>query len=280
MLLVARHAIVPGMTPPFRMPHVVLSVRDLREEVRAGLGQAALTVRTLDGVSLTVHAGELIVLRGGIASGAASLLNALAGISRPRTGERVPARGLRVRRGCISPAAFAAIAAAWDGSDASLDTQVGTTVSRPLGTRVGLAQTARLPLVYVFRVRPRADHLRTSSRRDVADPRAWRAWADALRAGGGSVLAHLPPACEPHEPWRYGSPRAHSGSIAGHNTSGDQLRASRSTAVHETAIGTRSARVPSSGYTGGVRTITLAAGRIVSADPVRRPTWSEGSADF
>lgn len=241
MLPGPRCAIVCRMTRlPDHSPPVVLSVRDLREEVRAGLGRAALSVRTLDGVSLTVHSGELIVLRGGVASGAASLLNALAGVSRHQSGVRLPASGLRVRRACISARAFAAIDAAWREV---LPAPVLAAEPHPSA-----------PLVYVFRVRsPRAAQ-ETRGRDGLADPAAWRAWAHALRAGGGSVVAHVTNhfTVTPHPPARYESDGV------------------RSTAVHEPFSGTRALRIE---RTGGVRTITLAAGRIVSADPAIRP-WS------
>jgi len=262
MLHAVGHVIVCDMTRlPDRSRPVVLSVRDLREEVQAGLGRAALCVRTLDGVSLTVHSGELIVLRGGVASGAASLLNALAGVTRHRSGVRVPARGLRVRRACIAARAFAAIEAAWRDV-------------LPFPSEASGPQALQPPLVYVFRVRA-ADTVDTSRACvGLTDPAVWRAWALALRAGGGSVVAHVmnDPAAVRH---RSDQARRESAgpvpSVRVGTRYGDD--GGRSTAVHEPLAGGVPTASGREQQTGGVRTITLAAGRIVSADPAMRP-WS------
>ncbi len=178
-------AIVLGMLnslarPTHRAP-VLLAVRDVRAEVLAGFGQTALMVRTLDGVSLELHAGELVVLQGGVASGAVALLNALAGTRHILSGTRVEAHGVRVRRGSISDEAFRALAAAWtehevtDGSYAVYETR---------------------PAVYLFRVRRGGPDAETSAgwRRNppATDLGVWRTWAASLRAHGGCVLAYCP----------------------------------------------------------------------------------------
>lgn len=147
--------------------HVLLAVREWHEEVRAGLGGATAAVRTLDGVSLAVHAGELVILRGGVASGASTLLSALAGTraglpAAHRVGHRIAARGVQIRRAAISIDAFRALHAVW-------------TASLPI------ERTSRV--IYCFRVRV--------ERQRPEDDEPWRAWARALRAGGGSVIAHL-----------------------------------------------------------------------------------------
>jgi energy-coupling factor transporter ATP-binding protein EcfA2 len=254
------------MTPsPFTPPPVLLAVRDVREEIRAGLGQTSLTVRTLDGVTLEVHAGELVVLRGGVASGAPSLLAALAGVRRARRGHRRLARGVQVRRAGISDAAFAAIAAAW---------------AQPREARGHeLAFPARPRVVYIFRVRspergpPPGPRGHTLNAGTVADTSVWGAWAEALRARGGSIVAHIADdrghAARPTYPrvepvTKRTSPAVHEATAGDHRAYQTPGKASRaSTRVH-----------------GRVRTITLAAGRIVSAGPATHPTWSERSGDF
>ncbi len=235
---------------PFAAPPVLLAVRDMHEEVRAGLGHASLIVRTLDGVSLAVHAGELVVLRGGVASGAASLLAALAGARRhQQRGTRVEAHGVQVRRGRISRSAFDAIGSAWSQP-------------RVPDSRIG---APRIPVVYVFRVRSEPDARRYPSRPDtrtLADPAVWRAWAASLRATGGSVVAYWPL-----------SAREVVDRVYEHH---DAMAGTRTPAVHEAAAG---ARGEHRGSAGGVRLLTLAAGRIVSADPATRPSWSDSSSD-
>ncbi len=211
-----------SFTSPRPAPPLLLAVHDLREEVRAGFGQTALVVRTLDGVSLEVRAGELVVLRGGVASGVVSLLGALAGTRRVWSGNRIAARGVQVRRGSISEVAFRALTAAWS--------------ERPI---VAVSPVLRelAPTVYLFRVRRRECAATHSSSRSLlarTDEEAWRTWVASLRARGGSVLAHVP-------------------------TQASELD-NHAGAVHE-ATGSEYAV-----ESGGVRVLTLAAGRIVSAD--------------
>ncbi len=176
-------AIVFGMThsasSPRPAPPLLLAVHDLREEVRAGFGQTALVVRTLDGVSLEVRAGELVVLKGGVASGVVSLLGALAGTRRVWSGNRIAARGVQVRRGSISDVAFRALTAAWSAR-------------REIAVSPVLRDDT--PTVYLFRVRRRECAATPTTPRSLVartDEAAWRTWADSLRARGGSVLAHV-----------------------------------------------------------------------------------------
>jgi energy-coupling factor transporter ATP-binding protein EcfA2 len=268
----APSAIVSGMTrSPDTPPPVLLAVRDVREEIRAGLGQTSLTVRTLDGVTLQVHAGELVVLRGGVASGASSLLAALSGARRVRTGHRRLARGVQVRRACISSAAFSAIAAAWAQPQPAASNQ-----SQPL---------ARARVVYLFRVRAGAPGRPTAvlahdstGRRSAADASVWGVWAESLRAHGGSIVAHVADD-RLHDPRPYAPSSRYPHAKAAQNTS---------PAVHEATAGDRrsypmsrdaSTERPRHRPRGTMRTLTLAAGRIVSADPVTHPTWSHGSGD-
>ncbi len=254
-----------AMTPsPFNLPPVLLEVRNVREEIRAGLGQASLTVRTLDGVTLAVHAGELVVLRGGVASGAPSLLAALAGVRRARSGFRRLARGVQVRRACISDAAFAAIAAAWARPGEARDHE--------------LDFPARPRVVYIFRVRspergPRAGpYGHTSNSGTAVDPSVWGVWAESLRSRGGSIVAHVTNnqayAAPPSYPLAAPVPKRTSPAVH-EATAGDR----RSYQTRGQAANVLSRRHP----TGRVRTITLAAGRIVSAGPEMHPTWSDDS---
>ncbi len=168
-----------SLSSPRPAPPLLLAVHDLREEVRAGFGQTALVVRTLDGVSLEVRAGELVVLRGGVASGVVSLLGALAGTRRVWSGNRIAACGVQVRRGSISDVAFRALTAAWSERHVVAESPV---------------QRDDTPTVYLFRVRRRECTATSFPPRSLVartDEAAWRTWADSLRARGGSVLAHV-----------------------------------------------------------------------------------------
>lgn len=159
---------------------VLLAVHDLREEIRAGFGQTRLAVRTLDGVSLALRSGELVVIRGGVASGATSLLGALTGARavdrRSIDGTRVVARGVQIRRGRISVDALRVLIAAWSSP-------------LPAGLRVEYSAT---PVVYVFRVRA------TSTPIPLSGATMWREWAVRMRSRGGSVLAHVPISAHMH----------------------------------------------------------------------------------
>ncbi|MBL0170731.1 MAG: hypothetical protein IPP90_08370 [Gemmatimonadaceae bacterium] len=237
-MLAASRTIVTGMSNPLKQPHpqsppVLLSVRDLHEEIRAGYGQTVFAVRTLDGVSLDVRAGELVVLQGGVASGAVSLLETLAGTRRRLSGLRVAAHGVQIRRGSISHEAFRAITNAWSPS-------VGITAPIDI---------APAPVVYVFRVRPRTSMVSPSPklwRTRTGDPSTWRAWVESLRARGGSVLVYVSP----------------SGHARGHPPhSGARLPDPHVDAVHEGVAALHGYGVES----GMVRVLTLAAGRIVGA---------------
>ena len=210
---------------------ILLAVRDLREEVRAGFGQSLFAVRTLDGVSLAVRGGELVVLRGGVACGAASLIAHLTGIRAIRSGARIVARGVQVRRGCISELALDALMSGWSAKP-----------EKPVHVPV-----RRVPVVHVFRVRPFRESPERTDQRIRKQQEQWRAWAMALRAEGGSVVVHAPLPTTTQKPApvrRYGmhptsrkSPVVSEASAAGNETPGE-----------------------------GIRVLTLAAGRIVSAD--------------
>ena len=209
---------------------LLLAVRDLREEIRAGFGQSLFVVRTLDGVSLDVRAGELVVLRGGVACGAASLVAHLTGTRSLRSGVRIAARGVQVRRGSISEPALDALMSGWSSPDKPIQSSL-----------------RRTPVVHVFRVRSFAAPSSEPAKLDRAQYEQWRAWAMALRAEGGSVVVHVPvaPAAPSPPPVRrYGV----------HPKPAKPPVVNEPTAQNTDTLGQ------------GIRVLTLAAGRIVSAD--------------
>jgi peptide/nickel transport system ATP-binding protein len=69
---------------------VVLQVRDIVREYprrRRSLWHAATPLRAVDGVSLSIHAGETVGLVGESGSGKSSLLRVILALERPQTGE-------------------------------------------------------------------------------------------------------------------------------------------------------------------------------------------------
>lgn len=153
---------------------VLLEIRNASEVVRAGLGQTALHVRTLDTVSLAVHAGELLIVQGGVASGASTLLSTLAGTRRRVVGTRVAAPHLQILRARISESAFATLIAAWS-SATHANTPAASTAS---------------PIVYLLRVGA-SPNPRTPVSPPTVSAHTWEAWAQALRARGGAIVAHV-----------------------------------------------------------------------------------------
>jgi hypothetical protein len=223
--------------PSSRTP--LLAVHDLREEIHAGSGSTFACVRTLDGVSLTVHAGDLVVVQGGVASGAASLIAAIVGARRTARGARHTMGGLQIRRGRIDHTALRALQAAW-----------------PRPRQDERPDPTRTPVLYVLRVRPAT----SPSTRPAADgtdagtafAHAWRTWCAALRKRGGSVLVHVATASDVRSR-RTDAPRPQFVSEAPSLTDSSWREDEREPRA--------------------VRVLTFDAGRIVSADPARR-RWS------
>lgn len=157
---------------------VLLSVHDLHEEIVAGAGGATCAVRTLDGLSCHVRVGELVVLQGGVASGANSLLDVFAGLRARVRGVRHVHPRTRVRRGAISTTAARAIVAAW--SDAHR-------VPAPAVTRWPIIATptanAAAPVAYLLRVHTRPDAVAAP-----AVSAGWRDWAERVRTYNAAVV--------------------------------------------------------------------------------------------
>jgi len=233
----------------FALP--LLSVRDLRESLVAGYGNATATVRLLDGVSLSIHAGELILVHGNVASGAGSLCSALAAPRRGVAGERIVARGVAVRRATITPAAREAIVAGW-------------TSEPPIGT-------SAVRVVYLLRVRTpyleqhrggRSPSVPCSPLTDAARV-AWRDWSLALRGSGSAVVLF-----DAGAPARTGATTGSTSGVA----AGAAQRAGHSPAkhaVHETLDVARQWQLPRRTDSGSpapatVRGLALSRGRIVS----------------
>ena len=167
----------------------LLRVRNAQRTVRAGTNATSVCVRTLDGVSATVRAGELIILLGGVASGAPSLAAFMAGLRHGMHGHREIAGGVRVRRGSISFAAFRALRTAWES-------RIQTATHATAGA-IEFAPPSHAPVVYVFRVRdettPSPSPL--SAARASVSYEGWSEWARLVRASGGSVVVQ----CNAHQ---------------------------------------------------------------------------------
>ena len=217
---------------------VLIAVHNACEEIVAGLGSALFSVRTLDGLSCDVRAGELLLLVGGVASGATSLLAAMHGSpSRVRAARHVTA-GVQLRRATIPFSASEAIMTGWRAAQVE--------PPEPIDGAAAVAE-GRAPVVYLLRVRP--DDVTRANSTGVNTTHSWRAWAAALRARGGAVvLARADNASE--------------------HVRGREKRTTDRGALSEVAM----VRETNECGRGWIRTITVHAGRIVSADR----QWSGG----
>ena len=153
-----------------------------------------MSVRTLDQISCHVHAGELLTLRGSVASGALSLLRALHGTSPRIRAEHHSAPHVQLRRATISASSALGIESGWrDLSDGVQQTDSADIVtSSTLELRRGGPRGPRSPVVYLLRVRspergdaataePLVDDAQTASR-------TWHEWAQHVRDSGGAVV--------------------------------------------------------------------------------------------
>jgi NitT/TauT family transport system ATP-binding protein len=86
----------PGRAGANRAPEVLLEIRDLRQTYAKGTSGDLLV---LDGVNLTLRAGEIVGLLGRSGSGKSSLLRIIAGLVRPVAGE-VRWRGRALKGPC------------------------------------------------------------------------------------------------------------------------------------------------------------------------------------
>ncbi len=215
---------------------ILVAVRNACEEIVAGLGSALVRVRTLDGLSFEVRAGELLLLTGGVASGATSLLGALYGppASRARA-QRYVTPGVQLRRATIPFSASEALIAGWRDAHDTHDAL--RTAPSPDASSAG----SRPPVVYLLRVRP-DDATRTAATGAITQY-SWREWAGALQRCGGAIVV----ARQGRSP----------GNRAEHGT-----RATDGAAPPDFSV----VRESSDRDRSYVRTLTLHAGRIVSAD--------------
>ena len=230
--------------PPRR---VVLELRECSAHVRAGYGLAAIAVRTLDNISLAVHQRELVLLRGGVASGARALVRALDGRLKICDGSRRAVPNVQLRRASVSAIALQGMVDGW---------------REPVAYDVADAVTS--PVVYLFRVR--STPASPSGDGDHRDRAAWRLWARALRARGGSIVAQIDHVSE-------AMPTA-----ARHDEQPVWRPNAKTPAVHDASAGV--SRVSeTTGASAGIRVCTLVAGRLISADPaMRRTSWSDSNA--
>ena len=173
---------IPAATANRTESPVLLSVHDLHEEIVAGAGGATCAVRTLDGLSCHVCVGELVVLQGGVASGANSLLDVFAGLRTRVKGVRQMHPRIRVRRGAISTTAARAIVSAWsDSHRRSASAATGRPVSPTLTSDAGA------PVAFLLRV-----HTRRDSGPAHEEMAWWRDWAERMRARNAAVVLAVP----------------------------------------------------------------------------------------
>ncbi len=238
---------------PFAQLHtrrVLVSVTNAREVIRAGFGGARLTVRTLDQISCHVHAGELLTLRGSVASGALSLLRALHGTSPRIRAEHRSVPHVQLRRATISALAARSIDEGWRDVRTKRRELAAVDAGSPHCVRE--AQPGpRSPVVYLLRVRSPRVGERPPVSPLVDTPQSgahvWREWAQQVRDAGGAVVLAVQ------------TPLADSRPAPPHAKTRPTNRGTRFTsmAVREGA-----------GASGGnIRTLTLHAGQFINADP-------------
>ncbi len=169
---------------------VLVALENAHEEISAGYGSTVLVVRTLDGLSCSVHTGELLRLSGGVASGVRSLLHAFHGTRSRIQVERRVAAGVQLRRACIPALAERAILAGW--SDGAESPCLREFVPQP-------HPHTRGDVVYLLRVRDGDEHgphsaprVSPAHERTVVNMHAWRTWAAALKRQGGAIVLACP----------------------------------------------------------------------------------------
>jgi hypothetical protein len=154
----------------------LLALDNVSLAAQAGIsGRGFCTVRILDRVSLAIHAGQLLVLRGGYENGCAALLSVIAGderVARRMTGDRFAMPGLAVRSGCIPADLIPALLHAWTSAGVA-----------PWGIARRAVAEARpeTPPVYLLR----ASH---QTRRDDIAPAHWLQWSSQLRQRAGTIV--------------------------------------------------------------------------------------------
>ena len=155
---------------------LLLALDNVSLSTSAGIvGRGFCAVRLLDRVSLAIHAGQLVLLRGGFENGSAALLSVIAGDERIRsrlTGDRMAAPGLVVRSGCIPAAVVAPLVHCWTSAD-----------NAPFGVRHASVAEARPPSALLYLLRASS-----AVTRDDLDAQHWVQWCAQLKQRGGTMV--------------------------------------------------------------------------------------------
>ncbi|MCC6242275.1 MAG: hypothetical protein IT353_05515, partial [Gemmatimonadaceae bacterium] len=170
----------------------LLTVHGGHAETHAGGVTSSIRIRALDNVSVAIHEGELVVLQGGVASGATTLFGVMCGERMLAAGVRSVAPDVRIQRATISAQAFAAIQGAWSVPRVPMTRR--DDAAPPRGEVVRALHGAPRPLV-LLRVRSQP-HSRTHYAAPIMMHSTWQAWAQVVRARGGAIVAcvAIPPA--------------------------------------------------------------------------------------
>jgi hypothetical protein len=174
-----------------RLPEPLIELHSATVAWHAGLAPSCFTsVRLLDQVHFTVHAGECIVVRHNDATGARLLSAALAGTARLDTHQALTTRrlrlGVRVRRARIHADLVAPITTAWQQSGAA---QRATGAAEP-PLRHGSANAPRKATVHLLRATRTTHHGPGDARAHRYLPAAdeWERWAAAMCQGGHAIV--------------------------------------------------------------------------------------------
>jgi hypothetical protein len=153
----------------------IISLNEITVTASAGIpGNAFCSVRLLDGVSLSVFDGDMILLRGGHDHGSATLLRVLANdmsLQHRTIGTRTASPELAVRTGFIPSCAIAPVVNGW--VDRERDHFPAHGWSKP--------RNRRAPIICL---------LRASNRPSVAESNVqqWTQWSRQLQQRGGTVV--------------------------------------------------------------------------------------------
>lgn len=155
----------------------LVSLENISVAALAGMaGSAFCRVRLLDNISLALWQSELVMLRGGVDFGAATLLRVLAGDDRirPRVrGHRFALPGVSIRSGSLPWYAVDHVAQVW--------TEATNAPWQGHQRRFHMSR----PLLYLLHARSRE-----TTHGEVADieARQWKHWSRTVRERGGTVV--------------------------------------------------------------------------------------------
>ncbi len=154
------------------MKTALVTLGDVHDKIHAGCGNSRLTVRTLDGVTIQIMEGELLIVHGHSSSDGRALKTALAARSRTFCGERWKAEDVEIRSASISPRYCETVERAWREQTRSSSDRA----------QARQARQARARHVYLL-----SDSQVPASYSSLTERKCWE-WSIGLRDRGGAVV--------------------------------------------------------------------------------------------